>query len=228
MSTVAHTTRKDRVEPDRSTFVQMLRWLLPMSGLLALAGYFGPWVPHPAGGLVVTGLDLGEYVKFLPPVQSGQISLWREAFYLPLVTISLAFSLYAWRPECGYSWPVRIVLLAVAGIAGLNLLPPAWTPDRLATAEFRQQSMSIVICLLFAGFSPMLGLLPRWLPAVLVTVLVVLSLWLPAQGFVRVLPTIRELYNQPIGPGWGLWAMEAGLAGVGASILAITLKSGNQ
>ncbi len=227
MNAVAPTGRRTRAEPTRSTSMRVLRWLLPVSGLLALAGYFGPWVPHPAAGLVVTGLDLGEYVKFLPPVQGGQISLWREGFYLPLVTVSLAFSLHAWRSELGYSWPVRTLLLAMAGIAALNLLPPAWTPDRLATPEFRQQSLALVTCLLLAGVSPMLGLLPRWLPAVLVTMLAFLSLWLPAQGFVRVLPTIGELYNQPIHPGWGLWAMEAGLAGVGASTLAIPLKSRN-
>src|SRR5690606_17869344 len=72
----------------------ILRWLLPATILLAVAGYFGPWVGHRVAGLVVMGLDLGEYVKFLTPVRAGQIALWREGFYLPLVVASLAASLF--------------------------------------------------------------------------------------------------------------------------------------
>ena len=32
-----------------------LDWLLPVGALLALAGYVGPWVAHPAAGLAITG-----------------------------------------------------------------------------------------------------------------------------------------------------------------------------
>ncbi|MCB0079731.1 MAG: hypothetical protein KDE47_02315 [Caldilineaceae bacterium] len=61
--------------------VPTLPWLLPLTLLLILTGYVGPWVPHRVSGLVVTGLDLAEYVKFLPIIRSGQVSLWREGFY---------------------------------------------------------------------------------------------------------------------------------------------------
>ena len=76
------------------------------------------------------GLDLGEYVKFLPSVRSGQVQLWREGFYLPLVAVSLAFSLFAYRRELRYPRWLRLLFLAVAIVAALNLLPPAWTPAR--------------------------------------------------------------------------------------------------
>ena len=78
------------------------RWLIPFAGIIALIGYFGPWVPHVASGLTVTGLDLGEFVKFLPAVRNGEIGVWREGFYLPLIAISVSFSLLVFRPELAY------------------------------------------------------------------------------------------------------------------------------
>jgi hypothetical protein len=200
-----------RVLPKRLFSVLSVRWLLPLGGLLALLGYFGPWVDHPVAGLVILGLDLGEYVKFLVPVRSGQITVWREGFYLPLTAVSLAFSLYAFRRELGYGWPLRLVLLAVAAVAALNMLPPAWTPQRLLTPEFRLQTTAIVICLAAASISPFLALLPAWVSTLLVTLLVLPALWFPLRDFLRVLPTLRTLYNQPLSPGWGPYVLVVGL-----------------
>jgi hypothetical protein len=57
-----------------------LTTVLGLAALLSLAvGVWGAWLPHPAAGLVILGIDLPEYVKFLPPVQSGAIPLQREA-----------------------------------------------------------------------------------------------------------------------------------------------------
>ena len=188
-----------------------LRWLLPATIGVTLAGYFGPWVGHKAAGLVIMGLDLGEYVKFLTPVRSGQIALWREGFYLPLVVASLAASLLAFRRELRYPWPVRGALLATAIVAALNLLPPAWTPQRMLTAEFRQQAVVLALCLAAMAFSPLLALLPRRLVAVAVTAGAVVAAFVPVRQFLAVLPTIAELYHQPLTPGWGLWLCAGGL-----------------
>lgn len=197
-------------QKNRTTIV-LLRWLLPLSALLILAGYFGPWVPHRVAGLVVTGLDLGEYVKFLPVVRGGQVTLWREGFYLPLVAVSLALSLAAFLPALRYGWPMRALLLVVAGIAALNLLPPAWDQSTFRNPEFRQQIQALAVCLGAAAVSPLLALVPRWLSAVVVLVLSGLALWFPLRDFLRVLPTIRELYHQPLAIGWGVYVMMAGL-----------------
>ena len=194
-----------------------LRWLLPATIGVTLAGYFGPWVGHKAAGLVIMGLDLGEYVKFLTPVRSGQIALWREGFYLPLVVASLAASLLAFRRELRYPWPVRGVLLATAIVAALNLLPPAWTPQRMLTPEFRQQAIALVLCLAAVAFSPLLALLPRRLVAVAVAAGAIGAAVVPARQFLAVLPTITDLYHQLLSPGWGLWLGAGGslaLAGV--------------
>lgn len=192
-------------------WMTLLQWLLPSAGLLILAGYFGPWVPHRVAGLVVTGLDLGEYVKFLPVVRSGEVTLWREGFYLPLVTVSFACSSAAFAPVFRYRWPMRILLLIVATVAALNLLPPAWSPAVLQAAEFRQQVLSLIACLVAVGFSPFLALLPHWVVALCVAILGGLALWWPSQQFLAVLPAIRELYQQPLAPGWGFYVMISGL-----------------
>ncbi|CAN5753757.1 hypothetical protein BH10CHL1_BH10CHL1_47080 [soil metagenome] len=188
-----------------------LQWLILIGGLLTLLGYFGPWVNHRVAGLVIMGLDLGEYVKFLPEVRSQQIDLWREGFYLPLVAISLAFSLYAFRPPLDNRWLLRIFMVIVASVAALNMLPPAWTPQKLITAEFRLQTIAIVICLAAVAFSPFLALVPEQLATLIIVSLSGLALWFPVVNFLRVLPAISTLYNHPLHPGWGMYAMAGGL-----------------
>src|SRR5689334_16813326 len=99
---------------------QMMSWLLPVALLLALAGYFGSWVAHPVAGLAITGLDLGEYVKFLPDFRQGSLLIWRSGFYAPLVGVSSAALLAAFRPSFAYGWWMRAVLLAIALVAAFN------------------------------------------------------------------------------------------------------------
>lgn len=201
------------------------RWGLPLAALLTLAAYFGPWVPHRAAGLVVTGLDLGEYVKFLVPVQNGEISVWREGFYLPLVTVSTALSLCAYRREFAYPLIVRTLLLALAAVAALNMLPPAWTPALLPTPEFRLQSAAILLCLAAVLTSPLLALLPRQVAAVAIPALALTSLAVCIIQFNRVLPAIESLYNQGLPRGWGFWLLPVGLLLLAASALALLVAS---
>lgn len=184
--------------------------LVPFGALVALMGYFGPWVDHAAVALVVTGLDLAEYIKFLTPIQSGQIQLWREGFYLPLIAVSLALSLYAFRPDVRYGWPLGIAMLVGAGIAALNMLPPAWSPGLLITPEFRLQTLWIGVCLIVAMTSPLFGLLPARAVSAFLMILSVAAIYLPVRGFLQVFPTIQGLYNQSFWPGWGMWIMVSG------------------
>ncbi len=155
------------------------KWLLPAGALLTIAGYFRPWISHKAAGLAVLGLDLGEIVKFLHPVQQGDIRLWREGFYLPLVAVSVSISLNAFRRDLAdppadsepnhnagirgsqptYGWPMRIGLLLLSLVAALNLLPPAWTPHLLLAPEYRLQTAALLACLALVALSPLAALL---------------------------------------------------------------------
>jgi len=194
-----------------------LRWLAPAACLFALAGYFAPWVDHQVAGLVITGLDLGEYVKFLPALRNGVISVWRQGFYIPLVAVSVSCSLIANRPVWRFALPVKLALLLIAAVAALNMLPPAWSPAVLATPEFRLQTICISLCLAALAFSPFLGLLPALAAYVPILLLSLAGIWLPVTGFLSVLPDIQSLYRAPLAPGWGMYLMVIGLAGLAAS-----------
>ncbi len=187
------------------------RRLWPLAALVVLAGYFAPWVDHPVSGLVITGLDLGETVKFLPAVRENTINLWRQGFYLPLFTVSLACALLAYRPYYRYAFPVRLALLLAGAVAALNMLPPAWSPAVLSTPEFRLQTFAIFFCLAATAFSPLLGRLPAIAAYAPLLLLTLASMVLPSIAFLRVLPEIAELYRRTLTPGWGFYVMLIGL-----------------
>lgn len=187
------------------------RYLIVVGVLCTLVGYFAPWVNHPAAGLAILGLDLGEYVKFLVPVRDGSIWVWREGFYLPLFVVSLALSLFAFRSELQWALWLRIIALAAAIVAALNMLPPAWTPALLRTPEFRLQSLWIALALAAVLVSPLLALLPRWIAQSVVAAGALASLILCTLMFFALLPAIESLYNHPIAAALGLWLTCAGL-----------------
>jgi hypothetical protein len=208
---------------------QVVHWLLPLSVLAALAGYLGPWVDHPVAGLAILGLDLGEYVKFLTPVRSGAVSLWREGFYLPLVAVSLTCSLAAFRRELAYPWAVRGLLLAAGGGRGAE--PAAACVDAAAHVDAgisaagagadRALSGGYVLQPAF-GAAAALDRCRAGRRAELLAALV-----LPPWQFFQVLPAIAGLYNQPLALGWGLFVTGLGLGGLlaAAALLALPART---
>jgi hypothetical protein len=200
------------------TLVNLTGYLFPILPLLILLGYFGPWFGHGAAGLVVTGLDLGEFVKFIPQVRSGDVYVWRPGFYAPLVVAGLFFALYAFGPRRSLPWAIRYLMVAGAFVAAFNLVPPAWTPPRLLEAEFRWQTSALVLLCTAGAFSPFLGLLPRWATAGSLTIVAVPALFYPLQGAWSLMPIVSALYGQDISLAWGPYCMASGL--VGAVLLA--------
>ena len=195
-----------------------LRWLpLILAGLVGLAGYFGPWVPHRAAGLVLTGLDLGEYVKFIPQVASGQIAIRREAFYLPLLAASLSASLLAGRRDLPH-W-ARILLALGAIPLALSMLPPAWSPAILRQPEFRFQVIAIATCLVMIPAIFLTRYLPNRLVLSLIAMLALAAAILPVWSFLQVHPAIEKLYYHPLRLGWGFWACLGG--NLGTALVAV-------
>lgn len=192
-----------------------LRWL-PVIGLwlLAWVGYFSPWVPHSGAGLVITGVDLAEYVKFLPPVMNGQVPIQREAFYAPLFAASLIATLVASRRVL-HMW--ARLLFGVAAVAlALAMLPPAWSPGLLRLPEFRIQVLAILACLAAIPLTVILRYLPDRLVMLLIALLALAAALWPAWSFNQVLPAISDIYRTILRPGWGFW-----LALVAQVLLAI-------
>ena len=192
--------------PRRLPYQTAARVWLPLiaAGLVGLAGYFGPWVPHRAIGLIVSGLDLGEYVKFIPQVVSGQIALHREIFYMPVLAGSLMASLLASRRTLT-RW-LRVLLGFAAIPLALAMLPPAWSPASLQLPEFRQQMAAMLFCLIMVPGIAVTRYLPDRLVLVLIAALAMPAAILPAWGFLQVRPAVAGLYRQPLRLGWGFWA----------------------
>jgi hypothetical protein len=196
-------------------------WIFLLAVVSTLVGYLGPWVSHPVSGLTITGLDLPEYVKFLPAVRSGSIAIWREGFYLPPFAVSLNLALFGFRHTLGLpNWVKWVCPPAAIAIAAL-LLPPAWTPGLLLTPEFRLQSAAMVGCWVVAAFAPIAARLQLLLAKGIAALAVAAALIVPLMLFLRVLPEIRPLYNAPVAIGWGVVAMEAGLIGLLWSVLTV-------
>jgi hypothetical protein len=180
-------------------------WLpLIIAGLVGLAGYFGPWVAHPAAGLVVSGLDFGEYVKFIPEVITGQVALRRELFYLPLFAGSLMACLLASRRALP-RWLRALLALGAIPLA-LAMLPPAWSPAALRLPEFRLQMAAMLFCLIMVPGIVATRHLPDRFVLVLLAALAIPAAVLPAWGFLQVRPAVAGLYRQPLRLGWGFWA----------------------
>ena len=175
---------------------------------VAIAGYFGAWVWHKAAGLVVTGVDFAEYVKFLPPYRSGEIRLLRESFYIPLAAGSLIAGLIASRRilPLWLRWVFGLLVIPLA----LAMLPPAWSPAVLAMPEFRVQVVLIAGCILALLLLLVTRFLPDWLVLLLIGLLALIAAIWPATSYLPLLEPIEALYRTPIRPGWGFWVSTLG------------------
>ncbi len=186
-------------------------------GLLCTAlGYWGAWLPHRAAALAILGLDLAEYVKFVPEVRSGSIVIRREVFYNPLITLALGLILLGTLRAVKLPRGVRVGLVLLAVPVALSMLPPAWTPASLRTPEFRPQT---TVMLLLLAAVPLAPWLYRYGPDPVrgLVLLVLAMLPIPAiGGFLRLLPALERLYNRPLQPGAAVY-----LTGVGAALLAV-------
>jgi hypothetical protein len=189
----------------------LLTAMVLASWLLLAASVWGAWVWAGPAGLRVLGLDLAEYVKFVAEIRSGQITLVREFFYLPLVALSLSLSLLAHRRELALPAVGRWLLNLLALPVALSMLPPAWTPMLLTTPEFVKQTIAIAVCVVAAVVSyPLLRHLPKLLTTIVVVVLAAFAAVPPIAAFVRLKPALDTIYGQPIHTGLGVLATAAG------------------
>ncbi len=195
--------------------------LLLAIGLIGLAGAtWGPWVDARSPGLTLLGIDLAEYVKFLPAVRSGALPVIRQLFYLPLFTLSIGLSLV---PLISAPWlrrPLRLLLAALATPCALALLPPAWSPATFGQAEFQPQLRMLAVALALALFS----LAAPWFQsgsaawirrtrqalAYFLASLALAATVLPLWQWLRMQPAIESVYHRPLDLGWGGWSLLLG------------------
>lgn len=203
----------------------VVRWLLLVGWALTAIGYYGPWIAQPTAALTLSGVDMGEFVKFLPGVLDGSLSALRQLFYLPPFAVVVSVALLVGSRRLRFSWAARAPALLLAVPVSLQLLPPAWSPSSLSTPEFRLQTAALGLCwLLLAGFW-LLGRLPPWLAGSLSALLSILAMVMPAWQFLLVKPDIDEVYHLPPPVGWGFALCLAGLALMTAGSLLLILRT---
>ncbi len=76
------------------------------SWLVASIGFYGPWIAHPTAALTLSGVDMGEFVKFLP-----DLSVIRQLFYLPPLAVATSIALLIGSRRLGYAWLLRVLAL---------------------------------------------------------------------------------------------------------------------
>jgi hypothetical protein len=186
----------------------------PLGCLLVLAGYWAPWAAHRDAGLAIAAVDLVEFPKFMPQYRNGELSVWREAFYVPLFVVAVA--LVAWsaldRSAAWWRWVLRACALFVP------LTPSVF--NVLESHEFQTQlNMTVALGALIV-LTPLWRRLPPRVPPVVLLIALALGIAIPVAQFLFLLPALTQIYAEPIGIGWGLWANVVGFALLALSLLS--------
>jgi hypothetical protein len=190
----------------------IVRLLLPLGWLLAAAGYYGPWIAHATAALTLSGVDMAEFVKFLPAVRDGTLPIARQLFYLPPVAVVVGVALLVTSRRLAYPWLLRLLALALCVPLSLQLLPPAWSPASLGTPEFRLQALALGLCWLLLAASWLLGRLPAWLSGLFIAVLALAAGALSTWQLLLAKPYVDAVYGTAPALGWGFFLCLAGLA----------------
>lgn len=194
----------------KTSNVDMKRFA-PLGIILALVGYWGPWVNHKTAALVLSGLDMAEFVKFLPGVRAGTEFMIRELFYLPPLAAALCLALIGSNRHLRYPLWARAIMVIIAIALAVIVLPSyPFILQALSSDEFRKQFLAGAGCLaIIAGFL----LYRRLSRVVMVALLIIVSLAgaiPPGWQFLSIRSALDRVYGQPIHIGWGLWLTAVG------------------
>jgi hypothetical protein len=186
-------------------FNQQSQTLIRISFTIILLGYFLVWLPQPVAGLSFIGLELGEWVKFLPQARQGEILPSRNFFYLPPVTLGAMMALWTvrWSNRRWRTWVIRGTALLISLLA----LP--------AIESFLYEPVSQwILRLLFIGVVPIAILLattyaskesvPDTIPWVYFVGLGLIGALFPLWIYLAIRPVVGEIIGSKVGFGVGI------------------------
>ena len=175
--------------------------------LLALIGYFGPWVGRQAAALAWNAYDLFDLLRLLPQIESGAVRVNLYTLRLPLVGLAVLLPLLITSPPTRTlpRWQRWTAAALGAGIA-IATLPPypeivsAWrTPGW--SVVFWGGVGAIIAVGLIAWLGPRLARIRPWL--ILGWIALTALPALPTLHRLR--PALSHLHARPIAWGWGYW-----------------------
>ncbi len=187
---------------------------------IILLGYFMVWLPGPGVGLMILGVELNEWIKFLPAVINGQVG-FRHWAALPPATLAgmLALSTTNWSNKRLGSWVVR----GLAAVIALLALPPLeLIRDEPAGQWLFLVGLTLAPFILIAAASiwqKSPDFLPSNTPSALVLLLSALGLALPTWLLRQLIPVVSELEGIPLGFGAGAWLNVVGHMLTGAAAI---------
>lgn len=180
------------------------RRLLLAAIALAAFSLWLPWVWHRSAALVLSGLDLPEFVRFMGEVRSGGVRVFPLAFYVPVVVLALALA--ATAASRRLSVYARLVALAFSLWLLALIFPPL--------------ERRVELVLFSAGAVALFLILSLWRPPVaahlsLLCLAALATGVAPLVQYSLLLPSLTRLYASHITAGVGVY-----LAG-GALLLAV-------
>jgi len=190
--------------------------------VLAILGFFGPWVTtsRNIAALTYNALDLAEFSKFIVRARLGTIT--REMFLIPLVAAALALALWASQPN----HPPRVLrytLTFAAAVFTFIPLPP-YLPGMsplsfLSLVAYRSAEDRgsfwlsaaglLGVALIFVWGRRIAG---RWRSVAFVALALIGAVPAAWEFFVRALPAISAVNGSSASPAWGFFTAMIGFA----------------
>jgi len=204
-----------------------LETLMKVGFTAILLGYLLVWLPHDVAGLSFIGVEMGEWVKFLPQIRSGEIAADRNLFYLPPIALGLMLAFWtAYWPNLRWqTWAMRLLAVIVALLAFpaveaiLDEGTSEWLP-RLAMIAV--VAVVAIIVSLFSRLPQETGLTVGWTAMI---ILALVGLVLPMWAYLTVRPVVAKLFTSEIGIGPGLWLNVIGNLMVLVAVSFLLLKN---
>jgi ABC-type glycerol-3-phosphate transport system permease component len=192
------------------------RKILLAALIAALAGYFGPWVWHPAVAFRYSADDLAEFVKLMPAVRSGEVLITRELFYLPMwmAAVGLALWVGAYVQKTWARWLVGLVV----GYAAVWPMPSyPFILDAYRSPEFGLTFWVSVVTVVLCALAAWRGArLPRRGRGALWIAIGSIGATVAPLHFVRLKPALDAQHGWMMSLGWGIVVTVAAFVVIGA------------
>jgi hypothetical protein len=172
-----------------------------------LLGYLLVWLPHDVAGLSFIGVEMGEWVKFLPQIRSGEIAANRNLFYVPPITLGLMLAFWTtyWPNIRWQTWAMRLLAVIVALLA----FPAVEAILDEGTSEWLARVAMIAVVAVVTILVSLLSRLPQEtglaIGRIAMIILALVGLTLPMWAYLAVRPVAAKLLTSEIGIGPGLW-----------------------
>ncbi len=206
-----------------------IRWkwqqpVLTAGFTLILVAYFLVWLPQPVAGLSFIGIDIGEWIKFMPQVQSGELDINRNVFYLPPITLglNLIFWSASWSERRWQTWALRLLAIVIS----LLSLPSIEAFTEETTSEWLTRTVMVLVVVTVSVLIPLKRYLPsailmngKWL---IISLLGFLGAIFPTWTYLALRGTVSQLFQADVGIGPGVWLNAIGhlvVAGMGINAL---------